>query len=201
MNNTKPYGTNSHFLAQLARMRLIERWPLMRSQFTENVAEHSLMVAMVTHLLVSIENRLFDGHIDEGKAVLMALYHDSSEVFTGDLPTPVKYASTALRDAYKDLEAKAEQRLLALLPEALQDNFRDLLLTPALDPEYEHIVKDADVLSAYMKCLEELAGGNQEFASAKKKLEQTLNERKRPVLDYFLQTFMPSMQLPLDELR
>ncbi|MFM2485082.1 5'-deoxynucleotidase [Celerinatantimonas yamalensis] len=191
---------NSHFLAQLARMKLIERWPLMRSQFRENVAEHSLMVAMVTHLLVSIENRLFHGSLDSGHAVLMALYHDSSEVFTGDLPTPVKYASTALRDAYKDLEAQAEQRLLALLPKALQVDFDAFLLSHKKDAHYEHIVKDADVLCAYIKCLEELSAGNQEFIQAKAKLEQTLQERARAPLNYFIQTFLHSMRLSLDEL-
>lgn len=199
MSNHEP--VTSHFLAQMARMRLIERWPLMRSQFHENVAEHSLMVALVTHILVVIENKLFAGALDPGQASLMALYHDSSEVFTGDLPTPVKYASIALRDAYKDLEAKAEQRLLDLLPNELKDEFAPLLLTPEKNHKYECIVKDADVLSAYIKCLEELGGGNQEFASARKKLEQTLTERSRPPLDYFIRTFIPSMQLPLDELR
>ncbi|WP_131913130.1 5'-deoxynucleotidase [Celerinatantimonas diazotrophica] len=199
MSNHKP--VTSHFLAQMARMRLIERWPLMRNQFRENVAEHSLMVALVTHILVVIENKLFAGALDPGQASLMALYHDSSEVFTGDLPTPVKYASVALRDAYKELESKAEQRLLEMLPDELKDEFTSLLLTPAKNQKYEDIVKDADVLCAYIKCLEELAGGNQEFASARKKLEQTLTERSRPPLDYFIQTFIPSMQLPLDELR
>lgn len=190
---------SSHFVALLARMKLIERWPLMRNQQRENIAEHSLMVAMIAHLLVVIENHHFGAELDPGKAVSLALYHDSSEVLTGDLPTPVKYANTELRDAYHALESQAEQRLLALLPKELQSYYKPLLLSGS-GSHYERIVKDADVLSAYIKCQEELAGGNHEFASAQKKLTQTLEERSRPALDYFIDVFLESTRLTLDDL-
>lgn len=193
-------SSHSHFLAQLARMKLIHRWPLMRSQQPENIAEHSLMVAMIAHLLAVIENKLFDGDIDTGQVVLLALYHDSSEVFTGDLPSPIKYANSELRDAYKALEVEAEHRLLGLLPESLQSNFKDLLISHQHLSHQQQIVKDADILSAYIKCIEELKSGNQEFVSAKRKLEQTLKERSRPALDYMINTFISSMGLSLDEL-
>ncbi|CAG8998401.1 MAG: 5'-deoxynucleotidase YfbR [Candidatus Celerinatantimonas neptuna] len=193
-------SSHSHFLAQLARMKLIHRWPLMHNQQLENIAEHSLMVAMMAHLLAVIENRLFDGDIDTGHVVLLALYHDSSEVFTGDLPNPVKYANTELRDAYKALEVEAEHRLLTLLPEPLQADFTDLLISHHHLAHQQQIVKDADILSAYIKCIEELKSGNQEFINAKRKLEQTLKERSRPPLDYMMDTFISSMGLSLDEL-
>ncbi|MFM2482620.1 5'-deoxynucleotidase [Celerinatantimonas sp. YJH-8] len=189
----------SHFIAQLARMKLIERWPLMRSQQRENIAEHSLMVAMIAHLLVVIENHYFDGQLDPGQAVMQALYHDSSEVLTGDLPTPVKYANHELRDAYHALEAQAEQRLLSLLPAELQPDYQSLLVHHNTS-HYATIVKDADVLSAYIKCKEEMSSGNLEFASAERKLQQTLQERSRPALDYFIHVFVDSTSLTLDDL-
>lgn len=190
----------SHFFAQMARMKLINRWPLMRNTQSENIAEHSLQVAMVAHVLVVIDNHFYGGTLDPYRTATMALYHDASEILTGDLPTPVKYANPVLRDEYKKLERQAEARLHSELPDELQAAFADLLLSEEIPQDYQRVIKDADVLCAYIKCLEELACGNHEFATAESKLKQTLTERSRPALDYFVQTFIESFNLTLDEL-
>ncbi|MGL5948699.1 MAG: 5'-deoxynucleotidase [Aeromonas sp.] len=192
----------SHFFAQLARMKLIYRWPLMRNIQSENIAEHSLQVAMVAHALGVISNRLFcqGAPVDAHLAAVMALYHDASEVLTGDLPTPVKYFNEAIAREYKKIEAAAEARLLAQLPPELVDDFRPLLSNRAQDSALARLVKDADTVCAYAKCLEELSAGNLEFAPAKKRLEASLSARMHPALDYFMRVFVPSFSLPLDEL-
>lgn len=190
----------SHFFAYLARMRLINRWPLMRNTQAENVAEHSLQVAMFSHMLATIENRHHNGQHDPQRLATLALFHDASEVLTGDLPTPVKYFNENIRDAYKQIEAQAEQRLLGMLPEEYQGEFASLLCSDRLTPEEARLLKTADMLSAYVKCLEELNGGNHEFVQAKRNLEQQLSERMTPALREFLDTFIPGFSLTLDEL-
>lgn len=190
----------SHFFAHLARMKLIQRWPLMRSVSKENVSEHSLQVAFVAHALAIIKNKKFAGTLNPERIALLAMYHDSSEVLTGDLPTPVKYFNPDIVKEYKKIEAVAEQRLLAMLPEELQADFRPFLVTEAAHPEDAAIVKQADSLCAYLKCLEELSAGNCEYALAKKRLDITLKERHSPEMAYFLETFAPSFQLTLDEI-
>jgi len=190
----------SHFFAYLARMRLIHRWPLMRNTQTENVAEHSLQVAMFSHMLATIENRHFNGRHDPQRLATLALFHDASEVLTGDLPTPVKYFNDEIRSAYKQIEAQAEQRLLTMLPDEYQQEFASLLCGDRLSPDEARLLKTADMLSAYVKCLEELSGGNHEFAQARDNLEQQLHERMTPALQTFLDTFIPSFSLTLDEL-
>ncbi|NNN43456.1 MULTISPECIES: 5'-deoxynucleotidase [Vibrio] len=190
----------SHFFAHLARMKLIQRWPLMRSISKENVSEHSLQVAFVAHALAIIKNKKFAGQLNPERIALLAMYHDSSEVLTGDLPTPVKYFNPDIAKEYKKIEAAAEQRLLAMLPEELQDDFKPFLLTEAAHNEDAAIVKQADSLCAYLKCLEELSAGNHEYALAKKRLDITLKERHTPEMAYFLETFAPSFELTLDEI-
>ncbi|EKO3592588.1 5'-deoxynucleotidase [Vibrio metschnikovii] len=190
----------SHFFAHLARMKLIQRWPLMRSISKENVSEHSLQVAFVAHALAVIKNKKFAGQLNPERIALLAMYHDSSEVLTGDLPTPVKYFNPDIAKEYKKIEAAAEQRLLAMLPEEFQDDFKPFLLTEAAHSEDATVVKQADSLCAYLKCLEELSAGNHEYALAKKRLDVTLKERQTPEMVYFLQTFAPSFELTLDEI-
>lgn len=190
----------NHFFANLARMKLIYRWPLMRNIQSENIAEHSLQVAMVAHALGTIENALFGGQLDAQKAATMALFHDASEVLTGDLPTPVKYYNPEIAREYKKIELAAEQRLLAMLPEPLKAAYRPLIDSGCADPELARLVKDADTLCAYTKCLEELAAGNREFEPARKRLEEMLEQRMNPAMRYFIDTFVPSFSLPLDEL-
>ncbi|EWS70657.1 hypothetical protein JS84_12200 [Vibrio vulnificus] len=190
----------SHFFAHLARMKLIQRWPLMRSVSSENVSEHSLQVAFVAHALALIKNKKFGGNINAERVAVLAMYHDSSEVLTGDLPTPVKYYNPDIAKEYKKIEAAAEQKLLSMLPEEFQEDFRPFVISQQTSEEEAQIVKQADSICAYLKCLEELSAGNHEFALAKKRLDITLAERKTPEMDYFLNTFAPSFELSLDEI-
>lgn len=190
----------SHFFAHLARMKLIQRWPLMRSISTENISEHSLQVAFVAHALAIIKNKKFSGTTNPERIAILAMYHDFSEVLTGDLPTPVKYFNPDIAKEYKKIEAAAEHKLLSMLPEELQDDFKPFLLSDCSHEDDRNIVKQADSICAYLKCLEELSAGNHEFALAKKRLEKTLDEKKTPEMDYFLQTFAASFELSLDEI-
>ena len=190
----------SHFFAHLARMKLIQRWPLMRSISKENISEHSLQVAFVAHALDVIKNKKFGGKLNPERIAIKAMYHDSSEVLTGDLPTPVKYYNPEIAKEYKKIEAAAEKRLLSMLPEELQEDFAPFLISEAADPEDAAVVKQADCICAYLKCLEELSAGNQEYALAKKRLDVTLKERYTEEMDYFLHTFAPSFELTLDEI-
>ncbi len=190
----------SHFFAHLARMKLIYRWPLMRNVQKENISEHSLQVAMVAHALALIENRKFGGTLNPEQAALLALYHDATEVLTGDLPTPIKYHNPAIATEYKKIEKLAEQRLLDLLPAEFVEDYRPLIDSDHQDPELTRVVKAADTLCAYSKCLEELAAGNHEFELAKRRLEKMLDERMTPTVRYFLEVFMPSFALTLDEM-
>ncbi|WP_027252845.1 5'-deoxynucleotidase [Photobacterium halotolerans] len=190
----------SHFFAHLARMKLIQRWPLMRCVATENVSEHSLQVAFVAHALALIKNRHFGGQLNPERIALLAMFHDASEVLTGDMPTPIKYFNPAIAEEYKKIELAAEQRLLSMLPDEFQADYAPLLVSDAIDQQDYHIVKQADTLCAYLKCLEELRAGNHEFTQAKKRLEETLEERKTQEMSYFLKTFATSFNLTLDEI-
>ena len=190
----------SHFFAQLSRMKLIYRWPLMRNVQPENISEHSLQVAMVAHAMALIENRKFGGQLDPNQIAVMALYHDATEVLTGDLPTPIKYHNPAIANEYKKIEKLAEQRLLDLLPAEFVEDYRPLIDSDHQDPELTRVVKAADTLCAYSKCLEELAAGNKEFVVAKRRLETILESRMTPAVRYFLDVFIHSFSLTLDEI-
>lgn len=190
----------SHFFAHLARMKLIQRWPLMRCVSSENISEHSLQVAFVAHALALIKNRKFNGTTHPEKIALLGLFHDCSEVLTGDMPTPIKYYNPAIAEEYKKIELAAEQKLLSMLPEEFHQDYAPLLDSHCIDPDDYHIVKQADSLCAYLKCLEELNAGNHEFAQAKKRLEETLATRETPEMRYFLETFAQSFTLTLDEI-
>ncbi len=190
----------SYFFAHLARMKLIHRWPLMRNVRTENVSEHSLQVAMVAHALAIIKNRKFAGKVDAQRIALLAMYHDASEVITGDLPTPIKYHNPQIAHEYKKIEKFAQQKLLDMLPEELQEDFKELLIEDLQSDEEHFIVKQADTLCAYLKCLEELSAGNSEFTLAKKRLEKMLDERNSPEMQYFMEKFIPGFNLSLDEI-
>ncbi|KLV04967.1 MULTISPECIES: 5'-deoxynucleotidase [Photobacterium] len=190
----------SHFFAHLARMKLIQRWPLMRCVETENISEHSLQVAFVAHALALIKNRKFGGQTNPERIALLGMFHDCSEVLTGDMPTPIKYYNPAIAEEYKKIELAAEKKLLSMLPEEFRDDYAPLLDSQKVCQEDYAIVKQADSLCAYLKCLEELNVGNHEFASAKKNLEQTLATRSTPEMQYFLETFVESFNLTLDEI-
>ncbi|MDW8846869.1 5'-deoxynucleotidase [Erwinia sp. P7711] len=190
----------SHFFAHLSRLKLINRWPLMRNVRTENVSEHSLQVAMVAHALAVIKNQKFNGNLNAERIALMAMYHDASEVLTGDLPTPVKYYNAQIAHEYKKIEKIAQQKLIEMLPEELRNAYRPLLDEQQHSEGEKAIVKQADALCAYLKCLEELSAGNHEFQLAKARLEKTLIERHSPEMDYFVEVFVPSFSLSLDEI-
>ena len=192
--------SQSHFFAHLSRLKLINRWPLMRNVRTENVSEHSLQVAFVAHALAVIKNRKFNGNVSAERVALLAMYHDASEVITGDLPTPVKYYNPQIAHEYKKIEKIAQQKLLEMLPEELQNDFRPLLDEQCYTEDEKHVVKQADALCAYLKCLEELSAGNNEFTLAKARLEKTLALRHSPEMDYFMTVFVPSFSLSLDEI-
>lgn len=190
----------SHFFAHLARMNLIQRWPLMRCVSTENISEHSLQVAFVAHALALIKNRQFGGHVNPERIALLGMFHDTSEVLTGDMPTPIKYYNPAIAEEYKKIELAAEQKLLSMLPEAFREDYAPLLDSQAIDQGDYAIVKQADSLCAYLKCLEELNAGNHEFTQAKKRLEKTLTARSTPEMEYFITTFVDSFNLTLDDI-
>ncbi|WP_145521606.1 5'-deoxynucleotidase [Yersinia aldovae] len=190
----------SHFFAHLSRLKLINRWPLMRNVRTENVSEHSLQVAFVAHALAIIKNRKFNGNLNADRIALLAMYHDASEVITGDLPTPIKYYNPQIAHEYKKIEKVAQQKLIEMLPTELQQDFRCLLDEHYYSEEEKALVKQADALCAYLKCLEELSAGNNEFIQAKARLEKTLAMRQSPEMDYFMEIFVPSFSLSLDEI-
>ena len=180
-------------------MKYIKRWQLMRCVREENIMEHSQQVAMFTHALAVINNKIFGGKADAGKAVLYAVYHECSEVMTGDLPTPVKYFNNSIHGAYKNLEERACDKLLSNLPDEMEGELTPLLKPDSQSLEYA-LMKAGDRLSAYVKCLEELRAGNDEFVKAKKSIEEDLRSRNLPEVDYFLDNFIPAFYLTLDEL-
>jgi 5'-deoxynucleotidase len=190
----------SHFFAHLSRLKLINRWPLMRNLRTENVSEHSLQVAFVAHALAVIKNRLFDGQLNPERIALLAMYHDTSEVLTGDMPTPIKYFNAQMAHEYKNIEKIAQQKLIDMLPEAVREDFRPLIDEQCYAVEEKAVVKQADTLCAYLKCLEEISAGNTEFTLAMARLEKTLEERNSPEMEYFRTVFVPSFSLSLDEI-
>lgn len=190
----------SHFLAHLSRLKLISRWPLMRNVRTENVSEHSLQVAFVAHMLAMIKNKKFGGNVNPERIALMAMYHDASEVLTGDMPTPTKYYNPQITIEYKKIEKIAQRTLIDMLPSEFQNDFRYYIDDDTYDDTSQSIVKQADVLCAYLKTIEELSAGNNEFKLAKQRLKKTLSERHSPEMDYFMDVFVPSFSLSLDEI-
>jgi 5'-deoxynucleotidase len=191
----------SHFFAYLSRMKFIRRWGLMHSTHPENIQEHSLQVAVVAHALAVIRNRMYDGDLDADRVALLALYHDAHEVLTGDLPTPVKYFNPDIADSYHAIEAAAQQRLLGMLPEALREEYAALFNPKQSEPAYSELVEAADKLCAYLKCVEERAAGNPEFAHAEQTLRARIEQFTQPEVRYFLATFVPSFGYTLDELQ
>lgn len=197
-----------HFFAMMHRMRYINRWSLMRNTQSENIQEHSLQVAMIAHALVEIRRLYFAAGrvaVDPALVVLLAVYHDASEILTGDMPTPVKYANPAIRDAFKAVESVASDKLLTMLPAALQPAYRPLLEPDLTDPATaaaEQLVKTADRISAQIKCMDEEKAGNREFRQAGETTRASLDLvcRELPEAAWFCEHFLPSFSLSLDEL-
>lgn len=190
----------SHFFAYISKLRWIARWGLKRNTIQENVMEHSWEVATLAHVLALIRNRYFDGDIDANAVAVAALYHDCAEVITGDLPSPVKYHSPAIQQAYHSIERAAERELVGLLPDALQNEFAALMVEDNLPLAHRQIIKAADTIAAFLKCQAELKAGNREFEKAAEDIKQRLTAYQLPEVDFFLSTFAPSYQLTLDEL-
>ena len=188
-----------NFYAFMDRMKYIKRWSLMRSVREENIMEHSQQVAMLAHALAVINNKVFGGAVDAEKCVLYAVYHECSEVMTGDLPTPIKYFNNSIHGAYKSLEDKACDKLLMMLPEEIREEMGAFVKPDTSSEEYK-IVKAADRFAAYVKCLEEQRCGNTEFEKAKKSIEADLHSRNMPEVEYFFEKFIPAYLLTLDEL-
>ena len=187
-----------NFFAYISRMRYIERWSLMRNSLPENIQEHSHMVAVLAHALGVIRRDVFNKPCDADKCAAAALYHDCSEILTGDLPTPIKYHSPKIMAAYKQVEQIANDKLLNTLPAELRQAFSGYMQED--DADVHDIVKAADKLSAYIKCIEERKAGNNEFLSAEKQTRAKLDESDMPELKYFLENFIPAFELTLDEL-
>ena len=189
-----------HFFAYMARMKLIRRWSLMKSVSEENIAEHSAQVAQIAHALALIKNRKFGGELNADRIATMALYHETAEVLTGDLPTPIKYYNPEIRGAYKEIEGIANEKLLTMLPEELREEYRALMME---DPaSYEAtLIKAADKISAYIKCIEEMRSGNREFAKAEKTLKREVEKYYcHEEVKYFCDTFLGTFRKTLDEL-
>ena len=199
--------SESHFFATVSRMKYIERWALMRSSRPENLSEHSLEVAMIAHALCTIGNVRYNRNLNAERAALIGMYHDASEIITGDMPTPVKYFNADIRGAYKGVEHVANNRLLSQLPEDLKPAFSDILIRKKDEEDdserlLRRMVKAADKLSAYIKCIEEERSGNQEFRTAKQSTEKMLHEmaEELPEVKDFMDEFLPSYGKTLDEL-
>ena len=190
----------SHFFAYISKIRWLQRWGLKRNTISENVMEHSWEVSVISHALALIRNRFFDGKLDVNSIVVAALYHDCSEVITGDMPSPIKYHSSEITRGYKSIERQAEHELLNSLPEALQQDYRCSMIEDELPADHKVIIKAADTLSAYVKCKMEVAAGNFEFSTAEKTIEAKLKAYQLPEVEYFLDTFTSSYELTLDEL-
>ncbi|MBE6910225.1 MAG: 5'-deoxynucleotidase [Ruminococcaceae bacterium] len=188
----------SHFFAYISRMRYIPRWALMRNSFSENVQEHSHMVAVLAHALAVIRNEVFDGDVDAGQVAVYALYHDATEIITGDMPTPIKYYNPEIKASYRKVESVAADKLISLLPHELRASYRPILRSD--NAELHRIVKAADKLSAHIKCLEELKAGNLEFKRAAEQTRAALEEMRLPELDWFMEHCMDSFSMTLDEL-
>ncbi len=186
------------FYALISRMRYIGRWGLMRNTFQENVQEHSHMVAVLAHGLAMIQKEVLGQSADPDRCAAAALFHDASEILTGDLPTPIKYYNPEIKAAYKEVEAISCRKLLSMLPEELRDGYEPLLTES--DETVNLIVKAADKLSAHIKCLEEVKAGNSEFESAAIQTEQALKDMHLPCLDWFMDHCLDSFRLNLDQL-
>ena len=188
------------FFALIFRQKYIKRWGLMRNVENETLAEHSAQVAMLSHALALIGNKRLGKHYDLGQITVAALYHDGTEVYTGDMPTPVKYNTPELRQSYALIEEQAARTLLSHLPEDLREDYAPLLRED-LPEDLHRIVKAADKLAAYIKCVEEVKFGNNEFIDAKKTTYASLKARNIPELDIFLEEFLPAFELTLDEMQ
>lgn len=192
--------TKSHFFAYISKIRWVIRWGLKRNAIPENVMEHSWEVATISHAMAIIGNKRYGQHYDAHLVATAALYHDVSEVITGDMPTPIKYHSHGMQKAFKEVEVQAEKELVNLLPEDMRDDFEALLVSSNIPEDVKRLIKGADTISAFLKCQAELKAGNSEFSKAAEDIAVRLENFNMPEVNAFLEIFVPSYQLTLDEL-
>lgn len=188
------------FFAMLARMKYIERWALMRNSVKENISEHSLEVAIIAHALALLGNKRLQKNYEPEHVALLGIYHDCTEIITGDMPTPIKYENSEIQSAYKQIEKAAAFRLLNMLPEDLREEYEPYFLEAPEDKASHLLVKAADKISALIKCAEETKAGNQEFHSAEVTIRESITSLHCPEADLFMEEFFPMYQLTLDEL-
>lgn len=192
---------DSSFFAMISRMKYINRWALMRNSYPENISEHSLEVGMIAHVLALISNKKYGNNLNAERAALIGMYHDCTEIITGDMPTPIKYYNKDTVEAYKHVEEQAARDLVGMLPDYLQEEYESILF-PQKEEEYLwKLVKAADRLSAYVKCIEEEKAGNREFASAKSAVYAKITEMDIPEVRDFVRDFVEAYKKTLDELR
>jgi len=190
----------SHFFAFMAKMKYIKRWGIMRNAVDENILEHALQTAMIAHALAIIKNTFFGGHVNPERVMALAVYHEASEVITGDLPTPIKYHNPQIKEEYKKIESIANEALYNMLPEELKPSYETLIVKQPSEKENYQLMKAADKLCALIKCIEELHAGNDAFLKAKETIEKDIKKLNMPEVNYFIQTFIDSFSLTLDEL-
>lgn len=189
---------NFNFFALAARMKYINRWGLMRNTNPESIGQHSLDTAIIAHGLAVINNTVFGGNISPERAAAAAMFHDISEIITGDMPTPIKYYNKDIINAYKEIEHRAAESILEKLPENMRSLYRELI--ECKDTEICAFVKAADKISAYIKCIEEENAGNREFKKAKESILKSIESMNIPEADYFMEKFIPAFYLTLDEI-
>jgi len=200
MTDSKAPAEQYDFFAFLSRMRYISRWGLMRNTVPENIQEHSLDVAVIAHALATIRNTYFDGQLDASRAALYGIFHDASEIFTGDMPTPVKHFNPNFKRSFHQLEDRARRKLLAMLPPEMAREYEPLFFFDDQE-EYVLVVKAADKIAALAKCIEEEKSGNLEFRRARAEHEENLSTSPLPEVRYFMEKFLPGYRLSLDELK
>lgn len=200
MKQKAPQPEQYDFFAFLSRMRYISRWGLMRNTVPENIQEHSLDVAVIAHALATIRNTYFNGTLDAGRVALYGIFHDASEIFTGDMPTPVKHFNPNFKRSFHQLEDKARRKLLAMLPPELAQEYEALFFFDEEGGEYASLVKAADKIAALTKCIEEEKSGNLEFRRAGAEHYEHLSASPLPEVRYFMEKFLPGYRLSLDEL-
>lgn len=189
----------SKFFAIISRMKYINRWSLMRNTVTENLSEHSLDVAFIAHLLAVLRNKRFGGNVNPERVAVLAMYHDVTEILTGDLPTPIKYYNKEIKSVYSDIEEKAGSQLLSYLPKDIRDVYEPLLRNDENESEHWELVKAADKISALIKCVEEKQMGNSDFEDAEQATIKAIRSMNIKEADVFLDEFMPSYGLTLDK--
>jgi len=194
-------NSRSNFFALMNRMKYISRWGLMKNTTTENIQEHSLSVAMLAHALAVIRRDVFGDVAEPELCAAAAIFHDATEIITGDLPTPIKYFNPDISTAYKAVESTAAEKLISMLPEEMRATYRQLILCESRLPIGVYsIVKAADRLAAYIKCVEEMKSGNMEFKQASEQIFRSIRDLHMREVDYFIDTFLPGYSLTLDEM-